>query len=131
MYSQTNDKHYARRLIEASLDPLVTINADGKITDVNAATIRVTGESRKGLIGTNFSKYFTDHDKAELCYQKAFRKGFVSDYSLTIKHKNGKLTDVLYNASVYKDDKGNVLGVFAAARDVTDQQWAIDLRIAN
>ncbi|OFZ08190.1 MAG: hybrid sensor histidine kinase/response regulator [Bacteroidetes bacterium RIFCSPHIGHO2_02_FULL_44_7] len=131
MYSQTNDKHYARRLIEASLDPLVTINADGKITDVNAATIRVTGESRKGLIGTNFSKYFTDHDKAELGYQKAFRKGFVSDYSLTIKHKNGKLTDVLYNASVYKDDKGNVLGVFAAARDVTDQQWAIDLRIAN
>jgi PAS domain-containing protein len=24
---------------------------------------------------------------------------------------NGKLTDVLYNASVYKDDKGEVLGV--------------------
>lgn len=131
MYSDIQDKHYARRLIEASLDPLVTINAEGKITDVNAATIRVTGETRKGLIGTNFSKYFTDHDKAEAGYQKAFKDGFVSDYSLTIKHKKGKLTDVLYNASVYKDAEGNVIGVFAAARDVTDQQWAIDLRIAN
>jgi len=29
---------YARNLIEASLDPLVTISADGKITDVNEAT---------------------------------------------------------------------------------------------
>jgi CheY-like chemotaxis protein len=29
---------------------------------------------------------------------------------------------VLYNASVYKDDKGNVLGVFAAARDVTERK---------
>jgi hypothetical protein len=48
------------------------------------------------------------------------KKNFVS-YALTIKHLNGKLTDVLYNASVYKDDKGEVLGVFAAARDVTAQ----------
>ena len=29
---------YARSLIEASLDPLVTISPEGKITDVNAAT---------------------------------------------------------------------------------------------
>ena len=55
----------------------------------------------------------------------------MADYPLTIKHKNGNLTDVLYNASVYKDDKGNVLGVFSAARDVTEQKWAKDLRIAN
>jgi polyhydroxyalkanoate synthesis regulator phasin len=31
---------------------------------------------------------------------------------------------VLYNASVYKDVGGNVLGVFAAARDVTAQKQA-------
>ena len=34
---------YARSLIEASLDPLVTISPEGKITDVNEATIKVTG----------------------------------------------------------------------------------------
>ncbi|HEY3420023.1 MAG TPA: PAS domain S-box protein, partial [Methanomassiliicoccales archaeon] len=44
---------YARSLIEASLDPLVTISADGKITDVNEATIKVTGVSRDNLIGTD------------------------------------------------------------------------------
>jgi PAS domain S-box-containing protein len=131
MHATKNENHYALRLIEASLDPLVTISAEGKITYVNEASIRVTGVSRIGLIGTNFSTYFTEPEKAEAGYQKAFDKGFVSDYALTIKHKNGKLTDVLYNASVYKDDEGNVLGVFAAARDVTDQQWAIDLREAN
>ncbi len=38
---------YARSLIEASLDPLVTISADGVITDVNAATERVTGVRRQ------------------------------------------------------------------------------------
>ena len=54
----------------------------------------------------------------------AFARGFVTDYPLTIRHKDGRLTDVLYNASVYKDGRGNVLGVFAAARDVTAQKNA-------
>ncbi len=34
---------YNRSLIEAGLDPLVTIGPDGKITDVNAATEAATG----------------------------------------------------------------------------------------
>ena len=50
---------YNRSLIEASLDPLVTIDVDGKITDVNAATEKVTGRTRRELIGTDFSDYFT------------------------------------------------------------------------
>ena len=40
---------YARSLIESSLDPLVTISADGKITDVNEATVKVTGVPREQL----------------------------------------------------------------------------------
>jgi two-component system CheB/CheR fusion protein len=113
---------YSRSLIEASLDPFVTISVDGKITDVNQASILVTGIERDQLIGTSFSNYFTEKEKAQKGYQQAFEKGFVADYPLTLKHKNGELKDVLYNASVYKNDKGEVLGVFAAARDVTEQK---------
>jgi PAS domain S-box-containing protein len=126
-----NHNNYARSLIEASLDPLVTISPEGKITDVNEASVKVTGIPREMLINTDFSNYFTDPIKAQEGYLQVFEKGFVSDYPLTIKHINGNLTDVLYNASVYKDDKGNVLGVFAAARDVTEQTWAIELRKVN
>jgi len=121
-YSLKQASLYARSLIEASTDPLVTISPEGKITDVNEASVKVTGVSRAKLIGTDFSDYFTEPEKARDSYKKVFEKSFVSDYPLTIRHKNGKLTDVLYNASVYKDDKDNVLGVFAAARDVTAQK---------
>ena len=123
--------NYNRSLIEASLDPFVTISLDGKITDVNKASIKVTGITRDKLINTNFSDYFTDPIKAQEGYLQVFKKGFVVDYPLTIKHKNGNLTDVSYNASVYKDAEGNVIGAFAAARDVTTQKWAVDLRKAN
>ncbi len=120
-YSLKLASQYSRSLIEASIDPLVTISPEGKITDVNEASAKVTGETRQKLIGTDFSDYFTEPEKAREGYKQVFEKGSVSDYPLTIRHKNGSLIDVLYNASVYKDDKGTVLGVFAAARDVTDK----------
>jgi PAS domain S-box-containing protein len=113
---------YARSLLEASLDPLVTISVQGKITDVNDASIQATGFSREELIGRDFSDCFTDPEKASYGYQKAFYEGFVRDYPLAIRHVTGRVTDVLYNASVYKDETGNVLGVFAAARDVTERK---------
>ena len=115
---------YARSLIEASLDPLVTISPEGKITDVNEATVKVTGVSRERLIGTDFSNYFTAPEMAREGYRRVFSEGSVTDYPLTIRHMDGRLMDVLYNASVYRDAESNVLGVFAAARDVTAQKQA-------
>ena len=113
---------YNRSLIEASVDPLVTINPEGRITDVNTATERVTGYSRDSLIGTDFFDYFTDPKKAKAGYQLVFKEGFVRDYELEIRHKDGQLTPVLYNASVYRDRAGKVIGIFAAARDITAQR---------
>ncbi len=120
---------YNRSLIEASLDPLVTIGPDGKITDVNKSTERVTGFNRNELIGTDFSNYFTDPKQAQKGYQQVFKLGFVFDYPLEIKNKNGRVTPVLYNASVYRDEFGEVLGVFAAARDITEIKKAENILI--
>jgi len=110
---------YNRSLIEASLDPLVTIGHDGKITDVNNATEQVTGYSKNDLIGTDFSDYFTEPEKASKDYHQVFMHGEVRNYPIEIRHKDGHITPVLYNASVYKDEAGKVTGIFAAARDIT------------
>jgi PAS domain S-box-containing protein len=115
---------YARSLLEASLDPIVTINAEGKITDVNKATELVTGISREHLIGSDFSDYFTDPEDARKGYQKVLTEGFVKDYPLAIRSRSGKTTDVLYNATLYRNEAGEVQGIFAAARDVTDRMKA-------
>jgi len=118
------ESEYARSLIEASLDPLITISIEGKITDMNAAFANITGMTRKDLTGTDFFDYFTEPQKAREGYQEVFAKGFVADYPLTIR--DHKRTDVLFNGSVYKDESGNVLGVVVVARDITEQK-----RIAN
>ncbi len=115
---------YNRILIEANLDALMTIGPDGKITDVNAATESLTGCARGDLIGKDFSGYFTDTEKARIGYQEVFREGSVRDYPLELRHCGGHVTSVLYNASVYRDQKGEIEGVIAAARDVTERKRA-------
>jgi PAS domain S-box-containing protein len=113
---------YAQSLIEASLDPLFTINTEGKITDINTASVNVIGIPRDQLIGTDFFNYFTEPQKAREVYQEVFSKNSVTDFPLTLCHKEGKLTDVTFNGSVYKDDLGEALGVVIVARDVTERK---------
>jgi PAS domain S-box-containing protein len=113
---------YHRSLIEASLDPLVTIAPDGRITDLNKATEQATGVPRQLLIGTDFCDYFTDPDRARAAYLHAFRDGSTQDYELELRHRNGSSKPVLYNASLYVDDGGETVGVFAAARDITERK---------
>jgi PAS domain S-box-containing protein len=119
-YELYKESLYARSLIEASLDPLVTISIDGKITDVNHASEEITGVSRGQLVGSDFSDFFTEPEKARAGYEEVFRHGFVRGYPLELKRRDGHVTPVLYNASVYRDETGQNMGVFAAARDITE-----------
>ena len=117
---------YARGLIEASLDPLVTIGQDGKITDVNKAFELATGISRENLIGSDFLDYFTETEKATEGYQQTFSQGFIRDYPLSIRHTSGRITNVIFNTTVYKNDAEEVQGVFASARDITERKKSED-----
>ena len=111
---------YAQSIIEAIRDPLFTINTEGKITDINEATIKATDISREELIGENFYKYFSEPDLAKECFRLVFSQGFIENYPLTIT--DHKLTNVLFNGSVYEDKDGKVIGAVLVARDITEQK---------
>lgn len=113
---------YVRSLIEASIDPLMSISPERKITDVNRATEQFLGISRESLIGTDFAHYFSSPEQAELLHNQVLLNDFVKNCPLQMRHESGRTSDVLFNASVYKDSAGNVQGIFAAARDIEDQK---------
>ena len=110
---------YNRSLLEASLDPLVTIGRDGKINDVNAAAETVTGRSRAELIGTDFSEYFREPEKARAAHEQVFHGGVVRGYAMDLRHRDGHSTSVMYDGSLYRDADGNVIGVVAATRPIS------------
>jgi PAS domain S-box-containing protein len=122
---------YSRSLIEAGLDPLMAISPEGKVTDVNRATEKATGVARSNLIGTDFSSYFTEPEKARTGFREVFDQGQIQDYPLAIRHVSGQVMAVLCHASVYRDESGAIAGICGVARDVTErkrveQELAVD-----
>ncbi|MBI3328660.1 MAG: PAS domain S-box protein, partial [Nitrospinae bacterium] len=112
---------YNRGLIEASVDGLITVDPSGTISDVNDQMCRMSGYPREELIGTPFADYFMDTERATAGVNETFEKGIVTDYVLTLATRNGRQLRVSFNASVFRDPSGDVRGIFASARDITEQ----------
>ena len=113
---------YARSLIEASQDPMVAISAAGKITDVNEAAVAVTGLQREVLLGSDYAAYSTAPAQVRQTFRRVFDHGGVTGAPLTIRHRDGRLTDTLCNASVYGGEDGDPHGVVVVARDITERK---------
>lgn len=110
---------YSHSLIEASLDPFIILSIEGKITDVNMATEKLTGQDRASLIGSDFVDLFTDSEYTRKANDLVFLQGSVVDYPMEIWNISGQVTKVILNANVYKDSDGKALAIFVAARDIT------------
>ncbi len=109
---------YARSLIEAILDPLITINPEGYITDLNDALTKATGKGRHELQNTEFVNYFTEPERAKEMYHELFNVGYITDFQLALKGHTRM--DVQLNGSIYKDEEGKIMGAVLVARDITE-----------
>jgi PAS domain S-box-containing protein len=117
-----DQQFYTRSLIESNIDALMTTDPLGIITDVNKQMEALTDCTRDELIGAPFKNYFTNPERAEAGIALVLSAKKVSDYELTALSRDGKKTDVSYNATTFYDRDRKLQGVFAAARDVTDRK---------
>ena len=116
-----DQQNYLRGLIESSVDGLITVDPQGIISDVNDRMCEMTGYTRAELLGTRFADYFTEPERARRGVQQTFEAGYATEYALTLVSRNRRRLQVSFNASVFKDASGNVRGIFASARDITDR----------
>ena len=122
-----DQQFYTRSLIESNIDALMTTDPRGIITDVNKQMEALTGCTRAELIGAPFKSYFTDPERAEAAIERVMNETTISNYELTALARDGRRTDVSYNASTFHDRNRKLQGVFAAARDVTERKRSDDL----
>jgi len=127
-----DQQYYTRSLIESNIDALMMTDPQGIISDVNEQMITLTGRPREELVGTPSKYFFTDPVKADAAIQRVLSESKVNDYELTVRALNGAETVVSYNAATFHDRDGEVQGVFAAARDVTERKrWERTLQAKN
>jgi PAS domain S-box-containing protein len=117
------DQHfYTRSLIESNMDPLITTDPRGMISDVNQQMAMLTGRTRDELIGAPFKSCFTEPQRAEEAIARVLHESKVTNYELTALARDGTQTVVSFNATTFHDRDRKLRGVFAAARDVTERK---------
>ncbi|GAB7016468.1 response regulator [Methanogenium cariaci] len=109
---------YNRSLIEAHIDPLVTIDGNGTITDINEAMEKLTGYHHDSLAGMYFFDLFTDPGKARGVHKRVMEGTRLMDVPLQVRTATGKESGILFFGSPYINGDGEVLGVFAELHDV-------------
>jgi PAS domain S-box-containing protein len=117
-----DQQFYTRSLIESNIDPLITTDPRGMISDVNHQMEMLTGRTRDELIGAPFKSCFTEPVRAEEAITRVLQESKVTNYELTALARDGTRTVVSINATTFHDRDRKLKGVFAAARDVTERK---------
>ncbi|MBL7177942.1 MAG: PAS domain S-box protein [Desulfobacteraceae bacterium] len=125
-------RDYFDNIIKSMMDTLIVVDAEAKIETVNPATCDLLGYTEEELIGQpigiifaeeevyRFFQFFRGSEKA----QALGPQDTVRNRELTYRAKDGRFIPMSFNASVITDEGGNVTGVVAGAKDITDLKLA-------
>ncbi|MCI0415300.1 diguanylate cyclase, partial [bacterium] len=110
-----------RTLFETSKDPIFISTTEGKLIDINPAGVELFGySSRKEMLQVNAAELFQDPAE-RVAYKEAIQaQGFLKDYELHLKRKDGHKITVLETASAIMNEKGAVIAYRGVMRDITN-----------
>jgi diguanylate cyclase (GGDEF)-like protein/PAS domain S-box-containing protein len=111
---------FERNLMEISPDPMLVLDPRGRIVDLNLAVEEATGFARNTLLGGNFASCFVDENQAEELVRRVMVEQRIRNFYLSMLHRDGSATEMICNASLYRNEKAEVEGICIAAHDVTE-----------
>jgi PAS domain S-box-containing protein len=117
-----DDKQY-RRIFEDSKDMIYMTSADGKVVDVNQAGVDLFGYgSKEEMMSVYVRDTFLYPEDRRRFRNAVSQEGFVKDFEVKLKRKDGTPIDVLITANVRKDDSGNLFGYEGIIKDISDRK---------
>lgn len=119
-----NANAYNRGLIESTVDPLFIVSPLKRLIDLNRAAEQATEYSRGELLGKEFDSLFTDSTKAKELFERALTTGETKGVILNLLNRRGESSPYLISAAVYRNEENEIIGVIAAAKDISDLKKA-------
>jgi PAS domain S-box-containing protein len=110
-------------LVQQSSLLMLTLDLEGKFTGVNPAAERLMGRDAASLIGQPLTVVLDpySHAKAALMLERALAEGQVAGWELDHRQPAGPPVLVAYTATRLQAPSGQVLGVGAIGRRLSDQ----------
>jgi PAS domain S-box-containing protein len=114
-----------RRLFEESRDAIFISDLEGRLIDVNTAALDLFGFAKDELLrGFNLSEVFVNPKSILRLQRKIEKRGFIRDYEIKLKRKDGLELDCLISTSLRQDEKGVIRGYQGNIRDISSSKIA-------
>ncbi len=117
----TEEKY--RRIFEDSKDMLYLTSADGKIAEVNQAGVDLLRYGSKEEMTRVYAKdAFLDAGEQKRFIHEVIKEGFVKDFEVKLKRRDGITIDVLITANARREDSGKIIGYEGTIKDISDRK---------
>ncbi|MCX7921066.1 MAG: EAL domain-containing protein [Clostridia bacterium] len=108
-------------ILKTMVDSVILVSPEGKILSVNLETEKMLGYRENELAGATLDTLFKDDNLfKENSYIKQLEKEPIRNYETLYTTKDGRNIPVVFSASETRDDDGNLIGVVAISRDITE-----------
>ncbi len=111
-----------RTLFETSLDAILIVDQQNRITDVNRAFLDLLGFTREEVATLNPRELFADPGDAAKLHHEILQKGSLRDQEWRVRTKDGTERDCVFTATLRREPDGRVMGYQSVIRDVTDRK---------
>ncbi len=117
-----DDSRY-RGIFENLKDAVYIISSDGKIIDINQAGLDLFGyESREEMMKIHGRDVFLNPENRKRFRDEILKEGFVKDFEVKLKRKDGTPLDVLITANAVRDRYGNIVSYEGIVRDISQSK---------
>lgn len=112
-----------RTIFEKSKDMVFITSVDGKFIGVNQAGMEILGyKSKQELMGMHVKDTYFNHEDRKKFMEEIGKEGFVKDFEVKLRRKDGTPINVLITANARKDDSGNLLGYEGIIKDISGRK---------
>jgi PAS domain S-box-containing protein len=111
-----------RTIFESFYDVYYRTDRDGKIIDISPSIQTQAGYEPQEVIGRPVTVFFVEPASRDVFVQKIKETGWINDYELKLKSKDGTLIDTSVSARIVLDDDNNPVGIEGALRNITERK---------
>ncbi len=112
-----------REFFTASRDCVFITTRDGKWIDFNDAAMELFGyDRREDLNRTPIPELYVDPDERAALTTRIETEGFVREYPVRLKRRDGSVIDALVTAGLRYDANGQRIEYYGTIRDVTESK---------
>ncbi len=114
-------REYARNIIESSLDMIIAVDTNRRITEFNKAARNHFGYSLEEILGQPIDILYAEPEQARTVQRQMVEEG-QSIQEIVNRRKNGEIFPCLLSGSALLNTSGDIVGFMGISRDITEQK---------